>query len=252
MEKQTATFGQKLELKLLDDSQSTDTKAMTISGYGAVFNNTDQAQDIILAGAFTKTLADHKAAGTLPSMFFNHDSYALPIGVWTAMEEDEIGLKIEGQFLDTSIGIDAWKAAKAGAVTGLSIGYIVIESTIENNIRVISEAKLVEVSLVTFPCNTLARVTDIKSEKDNKKIIERKNADALEALKLAQAAIDKVKALFSSEGDGEDDDQDEKADDVDTDVEADQPDEDSIDEEKALAFASIRMKIANMDFSRTI
>ncbi len=151
----------RLEVKFAEPGVETTTKSF--EGYGAVFGNTDHASDIIAPGAFTKTLSEHKAAGTLPAMFFNHDAYSMPIGKWVELEEDDYGLKASGVFLDTSAGRDAYTAVKAGAVTGLSIGYFVTDFAFEGGVRTILEAKLVEISVVTFPCNERARVSDVKS-----------------------------------------------------------------------------------------
>lgn len=151
----------RLEVKLAEPG--VDTSEKTFSGYGAVFGNQDHASDIIAPGAFAKTLGEHKAAGTLPAMFFNHDAWSMPIGKWVELEEDDYGLKASGVFLDTAAGRDAHTAVKAGAVSGLSIGYYATDFTIEAGIRTIVEAKLVEISVVTFPCNERARVSDVKS-----------------------------------------------------------------------------------------
>jgi phage head maturation protease len=53
---------------------------------------------------------------------------------------------------------------KAGAVTGLSIGYWVRESSFDEKtgIRTLTKLDLVEVSLVTFPANDDARVEAVK------------------------------------------------------------------------------------------
>lgn len=160
---------------------------MSFAGYGAVFGNVDSYDDIIAPGAFTATLAEHKAAGTLPVMLWNHDSFAMPIGIWSEMEEDDHGLKISGQFLDTAAGRDAYTVAKAGAVAGLSIGYIVsgfeMQKVEGKTVRLITEVKLMEVSLVTFPANGLARVVDVKSQMENEDMkMQRKSIERLSAI----------------------------------------------------------------------
>lgn len=210
---------------------TTDAGANSFNGYGAVFSNTDSYGDIIAKGAFAKTLADHKSAGTTPAMLLNHDFFSLPIGMWTDLAEDDRGLKVSGVFLTTQSGNDAYTAAKAGAITGLSIGYQVVAFDISrdddgNIVRTINEVKLLEISLVTFPANTEARVADVKS------------AD-LDGLKTALATItDELKSLkakfekkFGEECTGGDDCEDDECqcdpDDEDCDCDCDD------DEEKA-------------------
>lgn len=167
-----------------------DTSVREFSGYGAVFGNVDSYDDIIAPGAFAASIAEHKAAGTMPVMLWNHDAMAMPIGVWTSFEEDDYGLKMSGAFLDTVAGRDAYMIAKAGAVTGLSIGYIVTASEIEKRdgktVRVITEVKLIEVSLVTFPANDLARVDDVKSQ----------NLENEEDMKLQRKSLERLAELF--------------------------------------------------------
>jgi HK97 family phage prohead protease len=163
--KKTTLAGGRLELKFADIG--TETEAKTFTGYGAVFNNTDFASDIIAPGAFATTIAEHKTHGTVPSMFFNHDAFSMPMGKWLALEEDDHGLKVAGEFLDTTGGRDAYAAVKAGAVTGLSIGYIATGYEIDGNTRTITEAKLIEISVVTFPCNDLARVSSVKNKEND-------------------------------------------------------------------------------------
>ena len=67
----------------------------TFTGYGSVFNVTDRGGDIVAPGAFTDTLAASKTAGRLPALLWQHRQ-AEPIGVYTSMEEDAIGLRVDG------------------------------------------------------------------------------------------------------------------------------------------------------------
>ena len=119
-----AITGAEVKLSSLTE---TDGK-MTFSGYGAAFNNEDSYGDVIEKGAFRETLAEHSKSGSAPLMFLNHDMFgSLPIGKWTGMEEDDFGLKVKGELLDTTAGVDTYKALKAGAINGLSIGFRPVE-----------------------------------------------------------------------------------------------------------------------------
>ncbi len=139
-----------------------------VEGYGSVFGNPDFWDDIMAAGAFVKSLADHKTAGTMPAMLWQHNSDE-PIGVWTEMAEDANGLRVKGQLaLNTTRGKEAYELAKMGALNGLSVGFITkqFEYDTETDVRTITEADLWEVSLVTFPANTKARLVSVKSIDD--------------------------------------------------------------------------------------
>lgn len=137
----------------------------TIEGYGSVFGVRDNWDDIIANGAFSASLAEHKAAGTMPAMLWQHDDGA-PIGVWTEMAEDAHGLRIKGRLaLDTVRGKEAQSLLKMGALNGLSIGFMSKQWAYDKDseVRTITEIDLWEVSLVTFPANEKARVTSVKS-----------------------------------------------------------------------------------------
>lgn len=158
---------ERMNFDLCEFKFAQDGDAMTLSGYGAVFGNIDAYGDVIAPGAFAKSLAAHKTAGTMPQMLLEHGSSPLPIGVWKSMAEDGHGLKVEGEFLTTSLGIDSWKAAKAGAIDGLSIGYRPTEFQMRQRPdeprRLLKSVDLVEVSLVGRPANDKARVSQVKS-----------------------------------------------------------------------------------------
>lgn len=137
----------------------------TVEGYGSVFGVRDNYDDVIAKGAFVQSLKDHKAAGTMPAMLWQHDADK-PIGVWTEMVEDEKGLRIKGQLaMETVKGKEAHALLKMGAINGLSIGFMSKQWAYdrETEVRTLTEIDLWEVSLVTFPANEKARVTNVKS-----------------------------------------------------------------------------------------
>lgn len=137
----------------------------TFTGYGSIFNITDKGGDIVAPGAFAETLAAAKNAGRLPALLWQHRQ-AEPIGVYTSMEEDNIGLKVEGKLaLKTARGAEAYELMKMGAISGLSIGYRVRDDSWDRvtGVRTIKKADLVELSLVTIPMNDAARVSAVKA-----------------------------------------------------------------------------------------
>lgn len=140
----------------------------TVEGYGSVFGVRDNYDDVIAAGAFAGTLKDHKAAGTMPAMLWQHEADD-PIGIWTEMVEDSKGLRIKGQLcLETSQGKEAYALLKMGAINGLSIGFMSKQWAYDRDtdVRTLTEIDLWEVSLVTFPANEKARVTNVKSSSE--------------------------------------------------------------------------------------
>lgn len=136
--------------------------AGVFSGYAAIFGEADSYGDTIKPGAFRKTIASRKNRGPV-AMFWNHDP-GKPIGIWTSIAEDTKGLKVTGRLiLETAAGAEAYALLKAGAVTGLSIGFNAVKSVRgPNGGRVLTELDLIEVSAVTLPAASRARVTNIK------------------------------------------------------------------------------------------
>lgn len=146
-----------------------------IAGYGATFGNVDTGDDKIVQGAFSKSLRDKTS---LP-MLFSHDP-TKTIGVWKSLKQDDRGLAVKGRISDTADGRDVRTLAKDGAITGLSIGYWPTKSDYDKNgIRILTEIDLVEVSVVTFPMNELARISAVKSALGRGDQVTRKDLEFL-------------------------------------------------------------------------
>jgi len=180
----------------------------TFEGYGSVFSITDRGGDIVAPGAFAETLAAAKTAGRLPAMLWQHRQ-AEPIGVYTSMEEDTIGLKVAGKLaLKTVRGAEAYELMKMGAITGLSIGYRVRDDSWDRvtGVRTIKKADLHELSLVTIPMNDASRVSAVKTieELDSLSEIERHLRDACGLSKSeATALVSRVKSVISRSDSGD-------------------------------------------------
>lgn len=168
----------------------------TFEGYGSVFGVKDLYGDIVMPGAFTRSLAEHKAAGTLPAMLWQHDPEH-PIGVWSEMVEDEKGLRVKGRLaLDTVKGAEAYALLKMGALNGLSIGFQT-RGAVDNRdgTRNVTDVDLWEVSLVTFQASRPARVTDVRGA-DAAAITSLRQAE--KTLRDAGFSADAAKALIAS------------------------------------------------------
>ena len=136
----------------------------TFEGYLSVFGRVDSYGDTVIKGAFLETLAGRKR---MPPMLLNHNGLSqLPVGVWTAMSEDDHGLHVKGELTDgNSLSEDLYASMRHGAISGLSIGYRVkkserIEST---GGRKLVSIDLREGSVVTMPAEDEARVDSVKS-----------------------------------------------------------------------------------------
>ena len=61
---------------------------------------------------------------------------------------------------------EAWQSIKAGVITGVSIGYRILEGGLErlkNGTRRITKSEICELSLVTIPANASASILTVKS-----------------------------------------------------------------------------------------
>jgi HK97 family phage prohead protease len=144
-----------LELKSIDANGR-------FAGYASVFNVIDNQHDVMQRGAFSKTLS---RGVTNIKLLWQHQQDE-PIGIFDRIFEDAHGLYVEGRLLlDVARAKEAYALLKAGALTGLSIGYSPSRYHIDadTGVRKLLEVDLWEVSLVTFPANEAANVTVVKS-----------------------------------------------------------------------------------------
>lgn len=130
------------------------------SGYGSVFGVIDSYKEVVAPGAFSESLSQRT-----PALLWQHRS-GEPIGVYSALREDQTGLYVEGKLaLKTARGAEAYELLKMGAISGLSIGFVTRDDSYDRvtGIRTLKKVDLWEVSLVTFPANDAARVSGVKS-----------------------------------------------------------------------------------------
>lgn len=154
-------FDSALQIKSVND-------AGEFSAYGSVFDVKDSYGDIVVRGAFERSLAAWKEKARFPAMLWQHKADE-PIGAYTRMEEDDRGLYVEGKLLVNAdpLAKRAHAHMMAGSISGLSIGYSLSDDgwTWDKDKRayILKEINLWEVSLVTFPANDAARVQTVKS-----------------------------------------------------------------------------------------
>lgn len=138
-------------------------------GYGSIFGNKDSHGDIVLSGAFQKSLEQWQEKGRYPALLWQHNMNE-PIGIYTEMREDEQGLYVKGQLLIDAdpLAKRAHAHMKAGSLSGMSIGYILNdwEYSGDKEAWLLKEIDLWEVSLVTFPSNEAARISNVKHALD--------------------------------------------------------------------------------------
>lgn len=182
----------------------TATDAGEIVGLASVYGTADLGGDVVHRGAF-------KSARAPIPMLASHDQ-ADVVGVWDALEETAEGLRVKGRLLVDQVARAAEVLAliKAGAMTGLSIGYVARKAARrDKGGRDLREVDLLEVSVVAVPMHPAARIISAKSteggnmdpeELETKlKDVETKAAGAVSAavaaaLKPITDRLDKVEA----------------------------------------------------------
>lgn len=131
------------------------------SGYASVFNVADEQGDVILPESFNLTKEN------IPILW--QHKIDEPIGKTVRLQQNDNGLYIHAVLIvDIKRGYEAYKLLDNQVINGLSIGYIPKKYTIdrENGYRVITSIDLVEISLVTFPANSSARVNCVNKDGD--------------------------------------------------------------------------------------
>jgi len=145
----------------------------SFEGILSPYGNVDSGGDVVLKGAYEKTL---KEQGNTRPLLWQHKTDT-PIGQLT-LEDREDGLWAKGQLLmELEEAHKAYLLIKAGIVKGLSIGFVSIRDSIEKGVRQLREIKLYEGSLVTFPMNEMALVTSVKRNGETKEDFNQELSD---------------------------------------------------------------------------
>src|SRR5919206_2728229 len=134
----------------------------TFEGYASLFGEIDAARDMVMPGAFARTLKS-RGVRRVP-MLFQHDP-AEPVGVWLELTEDYRGLRARGRLIpEVARARELFALVKSGAVDGLSIGFRTVKGRVDprSRIRKIDQIDLWEISIVTFPLLNGARVHAVK------------------------------------------------------------------------------------------
>lgn len=157
-------------------AKATDDGTGSVQGYASVFGGIDSYGDRIAPGAYAATIPDFLKDGFIA---WAHD-WTMPVATPARVVEDDKGLYLVADFHTDEISQRARTVTSErlsrGKSMGLSIGYEAVKwrtekvdevvrtpwGGITDEVRVLEEIKLFEVSLVTVPADDAARVTDAK------------------------------------------------------------------------------------------
>jgi len=157
--------------------------SLKFEGYASVFGGLDSYGDTVKEGAYKNTLTDRDRPIQLR---WNH--YGPIIGKFTELYEDEKGLYVKGELTKGhSIAEDTAALLRHGAISGLSIGYIVKDSQQNGVVRELKEIDLIEISVVESPADNNAHISSVKSAtklKDVEHILRQKGFSQKEATEI--------------------------------------------------------------------
>lgn len=159
----------KAEIKAVDDGNG------KIKGFASVYDVVDSYGEIVVKGAFTRSLQEYG----LPAMLLQHNPSDV-IGIWTSAKDSDEGLLLEGELnMDVQKAKETYSLAKQGALKGLSIGFRTKEcSYADSGVRMLEDVDLMETSIVTFPANREALITGVKSIHKSEREFEKFLRDA--------------------------------------------------------------------------
>lgn len=160
-----------LEYKSVTVSDSTvtdiDEVKGRITGYFSIFGNVDSDGDMIMPGAYKKSLAE----GGMKRFkhLYQHDTWKPLSGTKNGnliVKEDAKGLYFDSTISQTSWGRDTIKLYADGVVDEQSVGFQTLRDNQKEKVRELIELKPWEGSTVTWGANEMALTTGVKSFED--------------------------------------------------------------------------------------
>lgn len=168
-----------------------DPAKKTVTGYASKFGNKDLDDDIIMPGAFAKSISESGPQGNNSILFLWQHNPGKVLAKPSVLKEDSTGLYYEATITSgATFAEDALKLIAEGLVEENSIGFQTVKSAIiqpdaqdwETWYRELIELNLFEHSAVTWGANPEARMTGMKSM--SRKELEAKEGKLLKALRI--------------------------------------------------------------------
>jgi HK97 family phage prohead protease len=126
-----------------------DTKQGVVTGYFSAFGNVDSDGDIMMPGAFKRSIQDWgpEGKGRIKHLL-NHDP-SKPLGKIQVLKEDEYGLYYESKVGTHTLGKDYIKMIESGLIAEHSIGFKTLREQKSGDANQIHEVMLFEGSSLT-------------------------------------------------------------------------------------------------------
>jgi HK97 family phage prohead protease len=132
-----------------------------LEGYVSVFNNVDQGGDVVLPGAFKRTIDAWRGSAQPLPLIADHDLTSRGvIGSVRDAKEDPLGVWIRAGFASTSDAQDIRTKMIEGHLRGMSFTYEAIRHHLGEvagkSVRFLDEVRWFEATVTPFPMNMLA------------------------------------------------------------------------------------------------
>lgn len=166
----------------------------TFEGYASTFDVVDSYGDMVVKGAFLDSLAEYGSKGDGIPLYWRHrmDDPFMLIGYTLEAKEDDHGLWVRCQLLDTNSAKQVHALLKAGLVKQMSFAYDIEEAAwVERNIEdggsyyELRKLKIHEVSVVPVGANQETEILAVKSARDA--AIAALNTDSQEGVEAKSA-----------------------------------------------------------------
>jgi HK97 family phage prohead protease len=146
-----------------------DVKKRIVTGYFASFGTKDKMGDIIVKGAFKKTISELGPYGTQEIAHLQDHDKNKAVGNIVILNEDDKGLYYESEIGEHNAGVDFLKMVEGKIIKFHSIGYSTIKEQYDSlsKSNILKELKLYEGSSLQFiPANVNTPFTGLKSATD--------------------------------------------------------------------------------------
>lgn len=149
-----------MEYKSFEFELKDSTEEGRVTGFASTYGDLDSYRDIVMPGAFTKTLNERK--DRIPFLW-EHDK---PVGDGTATDTAKGLIADSMLFPELSTFGDHMALLRRRVVKSMSIGYKTMKDGWDKakDARLLHEIKLYEISYVLFPANEQAMIDGVKSD----------------------------------------------------------------------------------------
>lgn len=174
------------KLKVIEGSESGQDFGF-VEGYASVFNNVDLGGEVVVKGAFAKSLKERLKKGMI-KLYDSHMVYAgseTVIGLVEDAKEDEYGLWFRARFSSVQRAQDVRTKIREGVLNALSFGYEVIKDDVDEakKVRYLKELRIYEISVVPWGMNPKAMIEAVKGSGYE---LAPETAAAMEGLEIEQ------------------------------------------------------------------